>query len=167
MARTPMIPVLLSVITGIAVLVFLLGDRLGGIPEGLRPGVVLPAARLKTVAGRAVDTLEWRGTPTLLVVFQPSCAACNREIGKLAGLASDYPEVNMVLVSLETPSPDYGVPFTVCTDPSGEFIYRIRKVMVPTLYGIDREGRIAFTRMGKRPAEEEKALLAALAGKFR
>jgi peroxiredoxin len=167
MARTHVIPVLLSSLIGVAVLVFLLVDRLIGVSSGLSPGDMLPAAELQTVAGQVTDTRSWRGSPTLLVLFLPTCNACNQEIQGLAEISASFPEVNMILISLETPVYQCGLPFAVYVDPSGDFIRRIKKRIVPTLYGIDREGRIAFTRVGKRSLKEEKALLAWLAGRSR
>ncbi len=89
--------------------------------QGLRPGDKLPAAQLWTTDRDSVDTSSWVGNPTLLVVIQPGCQACQGEVGILAVLAPSYPAVRIVLLSTTTDDGGTNYPFPVYVDQRALF----------------------------------------------
>lgn len=125
---------------------------------GLRPGDLLPEARLESLEGVPVETVSWRGTPTLLVLFRPECPACREEIRSLGTIAQELPEVRVVLLSLKGEPPRGAVPFPVYRDPSGAFIKQTRKLIVPTLYWLDSSGHVRYARAGYRSATSDLQL---------
>ena len=144
---------LLGVVLIGPLLLFILAKK--SVKCGLQPGDLLPEARLESLDGVPVQTVSWRGAPTLLVLFQPSCPACREEIHRLESIAPRLPEVRIVLVSLNGESPREGVPFPVLRDPHHSFVQRTRKLLVPTLYWIDSTGKVRYARTGLRsPASD-------------
>lgn len=135
--------------------------------EGLHPGDMVPVARLWSADRLPVDTSSWRGNPTLLVVFQPGCDACRREIGILAVLAPSFPAVKIVLLSTTKEASGIQAPFPVYVDRDGTFLKRVRKLLTPTVYWIDGTGRIRYARAGQHGARAEEVLFRRLTGKER
>ncbi len=97
-----------------------------------------------------VETSSWRGTPTLLVLFQPGCRSCREQIRALTQIAPNLPQLRIVLLSVNGEPPAEEVPFTVCRDAGGAFLARTRRYMVPALYWIDSSGRVTYVRTGVR-----------------
>jgi thiol-disulfide isomerase/thioredoxin len=129
---------------------------------GLRPGDLLPEAQLESLEGVPVETASWRGTPTLLVLFRPECPACREEIRGLGKIAPELREVRIVLLSLKGEPPRDAVPFPAYRDPSGAFVKRTRKLIVPTLYWLDSSGRVRYARAGRRSATSDLQLFRSL-----
>ena len=50
------------------------------------------------------------------------------------------------------------IPFPVLIDPSRAFVKKARRLVVPTLYWIGRDGKVQYARTGQRPAAEETLL---------
>jgi peroxiredoxin len=125
---------------------------------GLRPGELLPEARLESLDEAPVETASWRGTPTLLVLFKPACPACQEEVRGLTAIAPQLPEVRIVLLSVNGEPLREGVPFQVLRDPGGAFVKRIGKLIVPALYWLDSSGRVRYTRTGLRPVASDLQL---------
>jgi peroxiredoxin len=123
--------------------------------RGLSRGDVLPAAALQLSDGTPLLTEDWRGKPTLLVLFRPGCQACAAEIQSLAEIASSLPRLRVVLLSIDAGIKEPGLPFPVCLDRSGEFLRKTRKLLVPMLYFIDPDGRVAYSRMGRLEKQRE------------
>lgn len=133
--------------------------------RGLMQGEELPRARLVTPGGCAVDTARWRGSPTLLVLFQSTCATCEIEIHNLERIAPSLPALRIALVSTDSAPPRAPTTFPVYLDPSGEFVRRTRKLAVPTVYWIDSSGRVAYARAGLLPSSREQILYQSLLSK--
>jgi hypothetical protein len=128
--------------------------------EGLRPGDSLPRARLWSETGIAVETATWRDT--LLVVFQPGCEACLREIDDLASIAPRFPKVKIVLLSTAIDVEGLQAPFPIYVDPAGGFVRKVRRLITPAVYFVDATGTIRYARTGRRSAAEEEQLLRGL-----
>lgn len=131
-------------------LLFILARK--SVKCGLQPGDFLPEAQLESLDGAPMQTASWRGAPTLLVLFQPSCPACREEIRGLESIAPQLPEVRIVLLSLNGEAPQDASSFPVLRNPDGLFVQRARKFLVPTLYWIDSFGRVTYARTGLRSA---------------
>jgi hypothetical protein len=43
----------------------------------------------------------------------------------------------------------------VLSDPSGQFVRKVRKLIVPTLYLVDTRGKVAYVRSGQREPNAE------------
>ncbi len=164
MARhSSLVIALLAALTAPA-LVLLVAHRFAGGSAGLRPGDALPAYGLATLDGRLVDTSSWKGMPTLLVLFRSTCRACEREIAGLTQIAPSISGTRIVLLSLDSAAPRTPTALQTLCDPAGDFIRRLRKLAVPTLYVVDPRGKIAYVRTGERTPDDEFATLVSLTG---
>jgi peroxiredoxin len=123
--------------------------------RGLQPGDALPRAALLDRTGQAIDTESWRGSPTLLVLFRSQCQACESEIANLIRLAPSLPGLRIVLLTVDPDKTGNDLPFQVYRDPTGEFLHKSRRLMVPTLYWVSPEGRIVYARSGRRSLEDD------------
>jgi len=130
--------------------------------EGLRRGDLMPLAILHTVDDVPVETASWLGAPTLLVVIQPGCEACRREIDTLAAIAPSFPELHVVLLSTETDIGEMPSPFPVYIDRDGGFLKQVRKLITPAIYWMDASGKVRYARAGQHSAGEEKGLFRTL-----
>jgi len=135
--------------------------------RGLRPGEFLPRETIRTLAGIPVATASWLGTPTLIVVFQPGCEACRREINALAAVAPSFPQVRIVLVSTTADIGEMAAPFPVYVDPQGDFLKQVRKLITPTIYWMDASGEVSFARAGLLGEQETRELFRALLAESR
>lgn len=151
--------ILLGAVVMSSVLIIMLGHDFMKLNTGLQPGDKLPRGRLESFDGHWVDTGLWRGFPTLLVLVSSTCPACLEEIEGLAALAPEFPELNVVLLSTDGMFPKTVAPFTVYRDPSGDFLNRARRRIVPTLYLVDSQGSIRYARVGLRSRSTELRLL--------
>ncbi|MBZ5498587.1 MAG: TlpA family protein disulfide reductase [Acidobacteriia bacterium] len=132
--------------------------------QGLHPGDAVPHARLQPVGRSSIDTGSWRGSPTLLVVFQPGCESCRLEIRSLASIAPSFPEVRIALLSTGSDSGGMRAPFPIYIDPEGRFLAKVRKLVTPALYWIDPAGQVRYARTGQRNAHDEEMLFRKMLG---
>jgi peroxiredoxin len=159
MARNAPIAVTLAAVLAAPALILTVAHHIAGDAPGLRIGQVLPAAQLRSLDGRLVDTESWKGRCTLLVVFVSTCLACEREIGGLEALAPSLPDVRIVLLSADSAPLRIPTVFQVVSDPSGQFLRRVRRLMVPTLYLLDASGRVLYVHSGQRDPVAEGQVL--------
>jgi hypothetical protein len=130
--------------------------------EGLRRGDPMPLAVLHTADDVPVETASWRGAPTLLVVIQPGCEACRREIDTLAAIAPSFPELHIVLLSTEIDAVERNAPFPVYIDRDGNFLKQVRKLITPAIYWMDASGIVRYARAGQHSKDEGKRLFRTL-----
>jgi peroxiredoxin len=149
---------ILTLLAAMPALFLLLAQRSLRGYDGLQPGDLLPRARLQSMDRTWVETVTWRGTPTLLVVYQPGCKACRLELETLAAVAPSFPGVRIVLLSAKNELKGTLAPFPIYSDPGGSFLAKVRRLVTPTLYWIDASGLVRFTRVGHRNAGEEEEL---------
>ncbi len=164
MARNSSLVVALAAVIAAPVLGFLVVHHLAGGAAGLRAGEALPASELIDLDGDRVDTRSWRDAPTLLVLYQSTCNACEREIEGLTRIAPALPRLRIVLLSLDCAAPRVRTGLQVICDPSGRLVRKLRKLIVPTLYLVNETGSIVYTRTGLRAPETELATLGGLLG---
>jgi hypothetical protein len=147
-----------------ALLLFALANSLIRSKEGLSVGETIPSAVLHSADGSETDTRSWRGSPTVLVLFSSTCPACRKQIENLEVIAADFPELRIALLSLSAAPPQEKAIFTVYFDPEGEFVRRVRRLRVPTLYWIDANGCVKYARTGCREAAFDVSLFRSLLG---
>lgn len=126
--------------------------------EGLHRGDAMPEAMLHTVENVPINTASWLGAPTLLVVFQPGCEPCRREIDVLAAIAPAFPELHIVLLSTAIDIGSMTAPFPVYFDHDGAFLRQVRKLITPVIYWMDASGIVRYARAGVHGADEGKRL---------
>jgi peroxiredoxin len=131
---------------------------------GLSIGEAIPSAVLHSSDGFETDTRSWRGSSTVLLLFRSSCPACRKQIESLEVIAADFPQLRIVLLSLSGDPPLEKVAFTVCFDHKGEFVRKVRRLRVPTLYWIDPNGSVKYVRTGCREAASDVSLFRSLLG---
>jgi hypothetical protein len=130
--------------------------------DGLKAGDWLPEARVLSQDHSWLETVSWRGTPTLLVVVTPGCFSCRHEIESLASIAPLFPSLRIVLLSTRGDIAGLAAPFPVFTDPDGIFLQKVKKLFTPAIYWVNPSGQVGYARVGRRDADEEKALLTKL-----
>lgn len=140
---------LLAVIVAAPFLFLLWSQAVGPRYSGLKPGDRVPVADLVSLSGETVSTGSWRGRATLLVLFQPGCKACREEIADLADLAPVLTGVRIALLSVKTGAQSSNESFPTYVDPSGVFLAKMRKLIVPTVYWIGPDGRVRYARVGR------------------
>jgi len=165
MKKQPTRWVLLATTLTLPVLLVVCAHRTLRENQGLRQGDELPKARLRTAEGFPVDTDSWRGTMTLLVLFNPVCKACEAEIRTLNTIAPQFPDLKIVLLSLDPAVAQADIPFPVLIDPSRALVKKARRLAVPALYWIGHDGKVQYARTGQRPPAEEALLFRKLQAK--
>jgi peroxiredoxin len=156
--KTP-VAFLLGLWIAIPILALFIGHHWAAGARGMPIGARLPQARLETLTGAPVETSDWLGRPTLLVLYQSSCPACSAEIGALGVLAPYFPGLRIELLSIDRAPPRTAISFEVVTDRSGDFLRQARRLMVPVAYGIDSSGVVRLTAAGQRTAPELREIL--------
>ena len=143
---------------GVTITVLLiLARRLPDQFRGFKPGELLPCVRLVSPEGEPVDTHSWRGRPTLLMLYDPSCSACLNELDNIDVLAPAIPRLRIALLCTlpragrETRADTY-------LDPTGVLTRRMRRFAVPAIYWIGPDGRIEYVRSGARSLPEDAAI---------
>jgi thiol-disulfide isomerase/thioredoxin len=131
-----------------AIFFFCFGRHMEGY-RGLDPGDLVPRSELVSVEGSPVPLEWWRGSTTLLVLFSPTCPHCRAEIRQLERVAAELTDLRVVLLSIDGSAPAFETPFPIYRDPTGEFLRRTRRVLVPTLYCINGAGKVVYARIGQ------------------
>ena len=159
--RRVLLATLLAAVTGTITILLILVLRLPDEFQGLKSGDFLPDARLVSPEGELVDTRSWRGRPTLLLLFDPSCPACLNELDNIEALAPTMPRLRIALLCIR-PRDEKAARFAAYIDPTGELTRSTRRFAVPALYWIGPDGRIEYARSGTRSFPEDAAIFNAL-----
>lgn len=129
---------------------------------GLSAYAQLPSVKLKDLKGKVVDTslLKNDGKPFIISFFATWCKPCNRELSAINEQYVDWQEetgVKLVAVSIDQaqninkvkPLVDgEGWPYEVLLDPNSEFRRAMGVQMIPHVFVIDGNGKIAFSHSG-------------------
>lgn len=129
----------------------------------------LPSVTLKDINGKTVDTAQLQndGKPFIISFFATWCKPCNRELKAISEVYADWQDetgVKVIAVSIDQaqniqkvkPLVDgYGWEYEVLLDPNSDFKRAMGVNMIPAVFVIDGNGKIADTRSGYTEGSEE------------
>ncbi|QYJ16233.1 Thiol-disulfide oxidoreductase ResA [Rubrobacter xylanophilus DSM 9941] len=132
--------------------------------QGLLPvGSRAPEFTTETVGGERVSLPE--GRAAMLVFFATWCPHCQNEAPTIAEFSREYEDLRVMMISVadenwpETDTPQevrrfveaYGIQGPAIYDPALGRTYRVTGT--PTVYVVDRSGRIVGAHSGEAPRE--------------
>lgn len=129
----------------------------------------LPSIQLKDINGKTVNTAQLNndGKPFIISFFATWCKPCQRELDAINELIVDWEEetgVKLIAVSIDQgqnidkvkPLVDSkGWEYEVLLDPNGDFKRALNVSLVPTVFIIDGNGKIADQRSGYTDGSEQ------------
>ena len=129
----------------------------------------LPKVMLKSIDGKSVstDTLSNNGKPFIIDFFATWCKPCNRELKAINEVYADWQDetgVRVVAVSIDEaqnaqkvkPMVDAaGWEYQVLLDPNSDFRRAMGVNMIPHVFVIDGNGKIAESRSGYTEGGEQ------------
>lgn len=133
----------------------------------------LPSVKLKDINGKVIDTakLSNDGKPFIISFFATWCKPCNRELSAINEVYADWQEetgVRVVAISIDEaqnaqkvkPLVDSkGWEFEqVLLDPNSDFRRAMGVNMIPHVFVIDGEGKVAESRSGYTEGGEQHLL---------
>lgn len=128
-----------------------------------------PDFELKTLEGEKVRLADLRGRPVLLSFWASWCGPCRRELPELSALAKEYQGKGLVVFGVNDEGKGAARKFTEekglafpTLDDSGLKAHRLFRVhAIPSLFLVDRDGKIVvFLRGTKEPAKLRAVLSA-------
>jgi peroxiredoxin/outer membrane lipoprotein-sorting protein len=129
-----------------------------------------PDFELKTLDGEKLRLSDLRGRPVLLSFWASWCGPCRHELPGLSALNQQFKEKGLVILGINDEgkgtarkySDKAGLNFETLDD-SGSKVYRLYRVYnIPTLFLIDKSGKISVFMKGSREPEKIRAALAAV-----
>ncbi len=128
----------------------------------------LPSVTLKDINGKTVDTAQLQndGKPFIISFFATWCKPCNRELNAIHEVYADWQDetgVKVIAVSIDQaqnvakvkPLVDgYGWEYEVLLDPNSDFKRAMGVNMIPAVFVIDGDGKIAESRSGYTDGSE-------------
>ena len=144
-----------SIIRLFAVMAIIICSALGADAQ-------LPSTQLKDLSGKPVDTatLSNDGKPFIISFFAPWCKPCNRELKAIHELYPEWQEetgVRVIAISIDEaqnaqkvkPMVDAaGWEYQVLLDPNSDFRRAMGVNLIPHVFVIDGEGKVAESRSG-------------------
>jgi peroxiredoxin len=132
----------------------------------------LPSVLLKDGDGKTVNTstLQNEGKPFIISFFATWCKPCLRELEAIHEVYADWQEetgVQLIVVSeneaqdaqkaiAALKAQDWN--YQLLLDPNGEFKRALGVNLLPTVFIIDGNGKIAFSRTGYNAGSEEELI---------
>jgi peroxiredoxin len=129
----------------------------------------LPSVQLKDVNGKTVHTekLNNGGKPFIISFFATWCKPCLRELEAISEVYDEWQEetgVKLIAVSIDDAQnslkvgPEVkakGWEYEVLLDPNGDFKRALGVNLIPAVFIIDKNGKIAHSRTGYTSGSEE------------
>ena len=129
----------------------------------------LPSVKLKDINGKVIDTatLSNDGKPFIISFFATWCKPCNRELKAINEVYPDWQDetgVRVIAVSIDEaqnaqkvkPMVDAaGWEYQVLLDPNSDFRRAMGVNMIPHVFVIDGNGKIAESRSGYTEGGEQ------------
>ena len=123
---------------------------------------------MKDINGKTVDTatLQNDGKPFIISFFATWCKPCNRELKAISEVYADWQDetgVKVIAISIDQaqnvakvkPLVDgYGWEYEVLLDPNSDFKRAMGVNMIPAVFIIDGDGKIAESRSGYTDGSE-------------
>jgi thiol-disulfide isomerase/thioredoxin len=125
------------------------------LPRVAADTVLPPPARL--------DLATLRGEPVFIDVWASWCPSCKEEAPMLARLAREH-RARVRFVGIDT-NDRYGLAYTHLFDPKTTLAAKLGVYGIPTMFLVDRQGRIAARLVGKQPERKLRRYLQLLAGR--
>lgn len=132
----------------------------------------LPSVKLKDINGKVIDTatLSNDGKPFIISFFATWCKPCNRELKAINEVYADWQDetgVKLIAISIDEaqnaqkvkPMVDAaGWEYQVLLDPNGDFKRAMGVNLIPHVFVIDGNGKIAESRSGYTEGSENHLL---------
>ena len=129
----------------------------------------LPSVKLKDINGKVIDTatLSNDGKPFIISFFASWCKPCNRELKAINEVYADWQDetgVRLVAISIDEaqnaqkvkPMVDAaGWEYQVLLDPNSDFRRAMGVNMIPHVFVIDGNGKVAESRSGYTEGGEQ------------
>lgn len=129
----------------------------------------LPSVQLKDIDGNTIDTatLQNDGKPFIISFFATWCKPCNRELKAISEVYPDWQDetgVRVIAISIDEaqnaqkvkPLVDsYGWEYQVLLDPNSDFKRAMGVNLIPHVFIIDGNGKIAESRSGYTEGGEQ------------
>jgi thiol-disulfide isomerase/thioredoxin len=140
-------------------------------PPLLAVGASAPPIVLKNADGVSVDVLHAAAQrPVAVEFFETTCPTCQQQAPSLCALQAMLPQTVIVAVNaaresssvLKTYAQRYqgaGCNITVLADPNGTVNQSYEITVVPTVYVIDKNGKIAYAGVGASGVDGLKPVL--------
>lgn len=135
-------------------------------PEPLAEGTFAPDWSLPTLAGDTISLADLKGKVVLLDFFYKSCAPCCAAMPVLQSLYDKYKDKGFVMLGIDPiddPIEDEMADFLAKRDINYTILFSERELAetyhvsgYPTLYFLDREGKIAKMHVGYGKGMEEE-----------
>lgn len=130
----------------------------------------LPSIILKDIDGNNIktDTISNSGKPIIISFFATWCKPCLRELSAIAEVYEEWQEetdVELIAVSIDEGANSLKVKplfvsqdwkFKVLLDTNKEFMRAMNVNMIPSLFLIDKRGKIVYTHTGYNVGAEQK-----------
>jgi peroxiredoxin len=140
-------------------------------PPLLAVGNMAPPIVLKTPDGVSLDVIHAAGQrPVVVEFFETTCPTCQQQAPSLCALQAMLPQTVFVAVNgaresssaMKTYAQRYqgaGCNITLLGDPNGTVNQSYEITVVPTVYVIDKNGRIAYAGVGASGIDGLKPVL--------
>jgi peroxiredoxin/outer membrane lipoprotein-sorting protein len=129
-----------------------------------------PDFELKTLEGDKVHLADLRGRPVMLSFWASWCGPCRRELPGLTKIYEEYKDKGLVILGIDDEgkgtarkySEQAKLTFPTLDDANSK-AHRLYKVhSIPSMFLIDKNGKVVVFLKGSREPEKIKASLAAL-----
>lgn len=130
-----------------------------------------PTFTLQTAGGQAVSLAKLRGKPVVLDFWAPWCPPCRRAMPELQKISAKYAKQGVTVVGIAVDGSDAeiaaaarkaGVKYPVVIDRSQKVGAAYQVYLLPTLYVLDKTGKVVLAETGFNGRQVEQALAKAL-----